>query len=430
MPSPLVANVKNDVMRQRDFALLWRSDAISQVSGQVCIYALPAVAILALHVAPAQLGALQAMEFAIPAVFAILIGVFVDRVRRKPLLIVANTLRFAAIALLVLAFSLHRVEIAHLFACGAVIAFANVLFDTAYAAFVPALLGRERFGRANATLTMTASAAEALGSSASGAVISFLGAPVALAFNAFAYCWSTIALLRLRTPEPPRAPRERSAPGRVHRFTSEFYDGVAFVFATGPLRAIAVTSATAYFGGSMVMAVFTLYALRTLHMSPLLFGAIMGFGNAGLFGGMFARRLLRHLGPRLTLALATALSGAGKLLFLFAPAPILALLAGRLIVSFTGPIFNIVDQEVRVRCASDAQLGRMNATMRTIIWSALPLGALGGGLLAEYVGIQTTIAAGGCIGLFASGIMLASPSFRRSQRVTESVQPYRQPVSA
>lgn len=403
--------MKNDVKRQRDFALLWRSETVSQVGGQITLYALPMIAILVLHAAPAQIGALQALEYAIPAALAIIVGVFVDRVRRKPLLLAANALRFAALASIVVAFALHRVTLTQFFITGALIAAANVVFDTAYSAFIPALLGRECFGSANAKFAMTASAAEAVGSSASGAIVSLLGAPVAVLANMFAYLWSSLTLLRLRTPEPPLAERPKGRKGRVARFTGELRDGVTFVLKTGPLRAIAVTSAVAYFGGAMVMAVFALYAYRSLHLSPLLFGAIMGFGNMGLFGGAIARPLLRRLGPQTTLALATGLSGAAKFLFLFTPAPIAALIAGRLIVTMTGPIFNIVDAEVRVQCATDEQLGRMNATMRTIVWGALPLGALMGGFVAEWIGTPATIAAGGSIGLLACGIMLLSSGF-------------------
>ena len=394
-------------MRRRNFSLLWSGQAVSQLGGQLSIFALPTIAILVLHANAAQVGALQSLEFSVVAVLAIFVGVIVDRFKRRPMMLAANLVRVLSIGSLPLAALLHHLSLAQFFVCAAITASANVVFDTAFGAFLPSMLGREHFGNGNAKMTMSASAAEAIGNSSSGIIVQFVGAPLALALNCVAYVASSFSLLKLRVEERVEfVPNERSA---LARFTEEFWDGLALVGRTRALLAIALTSSTAYFSGSMVTAVFAFYAYRTLHMSPLTFGLLMGFGNLGLLGGLVAKPVASRLGPRTTLAAATTLSGVAKLLFLIAPLPLVSILAGRLLLSLTGPVFNIVDQEIRVLSVDDTMMGRMNATMRTLIWGALPLGALAGGALAQIAGIHTTILAGGIIGVASCAWLLLCP---------------------
>ncbi len=368
-----------------------------------------------LHAKASQVGALQSLEFGIVAALAIFAGVVVDRFKRRPLMMAANLVRIVAIGSLPFAFFFHRLSLAQFFVVAAICAAANVLFDTAYGAFVPALVGRDGFGKANAKMTMTASAAEAIGNSSSGAIVQFVGAPLALIINCFTYVISCFSLARLQVHEDvaPREPSDRAA----QRFFLEFWEGVQFVWRCKQLRSIALTSTTAYYGGSMVTTVFAIYAYRILHLSPVTFGLLMGFANIGLFGGLVAKPVASRLGPRTTLACATALSGIAKLAFLITPLPIVSLAIGRVLLSLTGPIFNIVDQEVRVLCVDDSMMGRMNATMRAIIWGALPLGALSGGILADAIGIQATMFLGGMIGIASAAWLLLCPPIPRYGRV-------------
>lgn len=405
----------DELKRRRDFSLLWSGQSISQLGGQLSIFALPTIAILVLHANAAQVGALQSLEFSVVAVLAIFVGVIVDRFKRRPLMLAANLVRILSIGSLPLAFALHRLSLPQFFVCAAITAAANVVFDTAFGAFVPSLLGREEFGKGNAKMTMSASAAEAIGNSSSGVIVQFVGAPLALLLNCFAYIFSSFSLAKLQVEEKIEpAAGEQNA---LRRFASEFMDGLALVWNKRELRAIALTSSTAYFSGSMVTAVFALYAYRTLHMSPLTFGVLMGFGNLGLLGGIIAKPLASRMGPRTTLAFATTLSGVAKLLFLIAPFPFFSILAGRLLLSLTGPIYNIVDQEIRVLSVDDKMMGRMNATMRTLIWGALPLGALAGGSFAQMAGIHATMLVGGLIGVVSSVWLLLCPPIRSYARI-------------
>jgi predicted MFS family arabinose efflux permease len=395
---------------RRNFFLLWSGQSISQIGGQLSIFALPAVAILALHASAGQVGLLQSVEFATVAILALGAGVIVDRFPRRRLMMIANAVRFVTMASLPVAFALHRLSLTQFFIVAFIGASASVLFDTAFSASMPSLLGRENFRKGNVAMTMSASAAEAIGASSAGAIVQFVGAPLAIALNCLTYALSGFSLLKIKDEPLPAEPVERSSVRR------EFLEGLRVVWDAKPLRAIALTSSSAYFSGAMVTTVFAIYAYRMLHLSPVMFGAIMGFGNAGLFGGLIARPMAARLGPRTTLACATALSGIAKLTFLYTPTPLLALLVGRLLLSLSGPLFNIIDAEIRVQCVDAAYFGRMNATMRTLIWGALPLGALAGGMLGDVVGIPATMMIGGVLGICSSAWLLLCPAIPRYAR--------------
>ncbi|MBV8637018.1 MAG: MFS transporter [Candidatus Eremiobacteraeota bacterium] len=400
---------------RRNFLLLWSGQSISQLGGQLSIFALPTIAILVLHAKASQVAALQSLEFSVVALLAIFVGVVVDRFKRRPLMMAANVVRILSIGSLPFAFFFHRLSLGQFFVVAAITAAANVIFDTAYGAFAPVLIGRKDFGKANAKMTMTASAAEAIGNSSSGAIVQFVGAPLALVLNCVTYVISCFSLARLNVEERvcPTASNDRA----VRQFMNEFCEGARLVWNNKALRSIGLTSATAYYSGSMVTTVFAIYAYRVLHLSPVTFGLLMGFANVGLFGGAVAKPLAARLGPRTTLACATALSGIAKLTFLITPVPIVSLVVGRVLLSLTGPIFNIVDQEVRVLTVSDSMMGRMNATMRTIIWGALPLGSLTGGFLADAAGIQVTMLLGGLIGVLSAAWMTVCPAIPQYERV-------------
>ncbi len=402
-------------MHRRNFLLLWSGQSISQLGGQLSIFALPTIAILVLHAKASQVGALQSLEFGVIALLATFVGVIVDRFKRRPLMMAANIVRVLSIGSLPFAFFFHRLSLGQFFVVAAITAAANVIFDTAYGAFVPTLVGRKEFGKANAKMTMTASAAEAIGNSSSGAIVQFVGAPLALILNCATYIVSSFSLARLKVEETIEPPK--SSDRAVAQFVNEFLEGIRLVWDNKALRSIGLTSATAYYSGSMVTTVFAIYAYRVLHLSPVMFGLLMGFANIGIFGGAVAKPLAARLGPRTTLACATALSGIAKLTFLITPIPIVSLVVGRVLLSLTGPIFNIIDQEVRVLTVSDTMMGRMNATMRTVIWGALPLGSLTGGFLADAVGIQTTILLGGLIGVLSAAWVTLCPAIPEYERV-------------
>jgi MFS family permease len=400
---------------RRRFRLLWGGQFVSDLGGQLTTFALPAIAIVSLRASALQIGALQAFEFAVVPLLATLAGVIADRYARKRLMIGANVVRLLALASIPAAWAMHTLTLAQFFVVGAVCAASSVVFDTAYAAFLPSVCGREGYHRAIARMAMSGSVAEAAGSSSGGAIVQILGAPFAVLVNVATYIISTLNLLRIHVPEDA-VPSPSNEPAE-HDFGLEARAGFTLVARDPILRAVALCMATAYLGGAMVTSVFALYCYRQLHLSPAQFGLIIGVANLGLVGAMVARRIAARFGTRRTLIAATLLSALGKSLFLIHAAPLAAVFFGRLLLSFTGPISATTQQALQTANVPDALLGRMNAAMRTIVWAALPIGSFLGGVVATVGGIPTTIALGASVSALAVGWLAACPALsRRRQR--------------
>jgi MFS family permease len=396
--------------------MLWGGQFVSDLGGQLTTFALPAIAIVSLHATALQVGALQAFEFAVIPLLATLAGVVADRRPRQPLMIGANVVRLAALVSIPGAWMLHALTLAQFFVVAAICAAASVLFDTAYAAFLPAVCGRAFYHRALARMAMSGSVAEAIGTGGAGMLVQVLGAPFAVLVTVATYVVSTLNLARIELPPRPVA----LAPTREPALVPEASAGFALLARDPVLRAVALCSATAYLGGAMVTSVFTLYCYRALHLSPGELGFILGAANLGLIGAMLARRIAERFGTRATLAGATLLSALGKALFLAHAAPLVAIFAGRVLLTFSGPIAATTQQALQTANVPDALLGRMNAAMRTVVWGALPIGSFLGGVVGTVAGIPTAIAIGSVISALAVGWLAACPALSRRRTATPS----------
>jgi MFS family permease len=417
--SAILCVMEDGRLARRRFRSLWAGQFVSDLGGQLTTFALPAIAIVSLQATALQIGALQAFEFAVVPLLATLAGVIADRYARKRLMIGANIVRLLALASIPAAWGMHALTLAQFFVVGAICAASSVVFDTAYAAFLPTVCGRERYHRAVARMAMSGSVAEAAGTSSGGAIVQMLGAPFAVLINVATYVISTLNLARIQVPEDVPAPV--AADDEEQNFGVEARAGFALVARDPILRSVALCMATAYLGGAMVASVFALYCYRELRLSPAQFGLIMGLANLGLVGAMIARRTSVRFGPGRTLIAATLLSALGKALFLLHAAPIVAVFLGRLLLSFTGPITSTTQQALQTANVPDALLGRMNAAMRTIVWAALPVGSFLGGIVATIGGIPTTIAVGSSISALAVAWLAACPALSRRRRPAPAV---------
>ena len=184
----------------------------------------------------------------------------------------------------------------------------------------------------------------------------------------------------------------------------ELKDGVRIVFANPYLRSIAACTATANFGNGMVSAVFLIFAYQQLRLAPALVGGVLAFGNLGVAGAFLAAPIAQRFGLGKTLYLTTLLSGAGSLLTVAAAfrLPVLMLLVSQLLISFAQPIYNVNQVSLRQAITPDALQGRMNATMRAVVWGTLPLGSLLGGVLGNVIGIVPTIAIAAVVALLSA----------------------------
>ena len=388
------AQAPQGLWRHPDFLRLWAGQTISQFGSQVTLLALPLTAALALGATPAEMGILAALQSAPFLLVGLLAGVWVDRLPRRPVLIVADLGRAALLGSLPAAAFLDRLGMPQLYLVAFATGLLSVFFDVAYGAYLPALVREDALVDSNSKLELTNSAARVAGPGLTGVLVQVLTAPIALLVDAVSFLLSALSLALIRATEPPPAPRA----GRPS-LRAEVGTGLRLVFGNPLLRAIAGCTATANLAWNVIFAVFILYATRQLGLTPALLGLIAAAGNVGfLVGAGLAGPLARRLGLGPTLVAMPVLGSLGALLIGAAggsrPVAAACLIGAQFLFGFGGVIYNINQVSLRQALTPDRLRGRMTATMRFLVWGTIPLGALLGGLLGERLGLRPTLLVG------------------------------------
>ncbi len=395
-------------MRDRNFLLLWSGQFVSDFGSQVSIFALPVVAIVALHATALQVATLQSIEFATIALVAIIAGALADRHRRKRVMMASNLVRLLTMLSLPIAFGLGKLTMAQLFVAAIICSAASVMFDVAYQAIVPSLVGSDRLADGNAKLSMSGSVAEVIGASAGGAIVQIIGAPIAMVADACTFVISLYTLARIKHNEEKPQNEQTAEQSRVAAFARETLAGFAHLHKEPALRMVALCTATNYLGGAIVTAVFPVLIYRVLHMPPVLFGVVMGVANVGMVGAFISQPFKKLVGERGTMGGAVAISAIGKLMYLAANlSPLGAVALGRLLITFAGPLYDVTQQTYRVAFVPEPLMGRVAAAFRAVTWATLPIGSLAGGILATTIGVQHAIFIGSTIS-FCSIMWLVS----------------------
>jgi len=397
-----------------DFLKLWAGETVSVFGSLIGHSALMFAAVLVLHANALEIGALGAASLLPDVLFGLVAGVWVDRLRRRPIMIVADVARFALLATIPIAYAFDALTIGQLF----VIAFGTgtftILFDVSYQTYLPTLVEKDAILEGNSKMTASWSVAEVAGFGISGWLVQLLTAPIAVLVDAVSFLVSAVAILRIRKPEPQaKAADEREG------VRQEIVEGGRAIIHEPVLRATATAHAIAGFSFRMYGAVFLLYAVDTLGFKPGVLGLVWGVGGAtSLVGAVYAGRAAARLG--LGPAMTMGLGGMGAAMLLFPAAHDASVFAMLLMIGqqFGDGLFVIWDiNQVSLRQSITPAhvLGRVNAGFRVAGQGAMLAGALAGGVLGELVGLRTTlvIASSGLIA--ASGVIVLSPAWSAKQ---------------
>jgi MFS family permease len=377
--------------RDPDFLKLWGGEAVSRIGSQITQLALPLTAVLTLDATPAQVGALTAASYAPFMAVTLFVGVWVDRVRRRPLLIASNLGRAPLIAAVPLLAVLGLLRIEHLYVIAFAVGVLTVVFDVAYQSYVPSLVLRDRLEEGNSRLQATGALAQMGGPGLAGLLIGVATAPVALLVDAASYVVSIGTLSAIRTVE------HRPVPCAVRRTVRQsITDGLAFVVRNRYLRACVMESATYNLSFAALQTVFLLYAARELRFGAGTIGLVLSAGAVGSVAGTLAASALkRRLGLGRALVAELALCCLSPALIPAFPgsaplaAPVFALAFG--LCGAGATMANVHVISLRQAITPDQLLGRMNAGYRFVSWSALPIGALLGGTLGASIGFRATL---------------------------------------
>ncbi|WP_331714507.1 MFS transporter [Auraticoccus cholistanensis] len=389
MPAP-------SLLAHRDFRLLLLGQTTSQLGAQVSGVAVPLLAVLTLHASPWQLGLVTASSTLAFALVGLPAGAWLDRLRRRPVLVASDLARAALLATIPVAAALGLLSITQLVVVSLLTGFARVFFDVGYQSYTPTVVGRNRLLAGNSSLETVRASGELVGPALGGWLVGVWGASQVVLVQVGTFLVSAASLLAIRTVEPaPAAP----ATGRV-RLRAQVGEGLAFVVRNPVLRATAATSATSNVAFAIASAVTFIFWVRTLGLGPTTVGLLLAAGSvAAMAAAALTPRLSRRLGSARTIWLSLALTGPVNLLTPLAQPGWLAVLAvvGSAVGGAGQLVYAITSASLRQQLCPDELLSRVTASTRFLVMGGFPLGALLGGVLGEVLGLRATLVVSGAL---------------------------------
>ena len=376
--------------RDLEFTKLWSGSLLSAAGTAITGLAMPLIAV-GLGATPAQMGVLGASGTAAFIVFGLAAGVIVDRAPRRSVLMLTSAGSAVVVATVPLAHLLGLLRIEQLYAVEFVAGSLALVDQTAFQAILPRLVGRERLLESITLVRSSDSVTAVAGPSIAGVLVQVLGAPVAILVDAASYLLQTVLTFLVRVTEPAAPER---APGR--RVWHDVVEGLRYVLAEPSLRFLALGGATHNVcSNGAIVALYVLYMSQRLSLSPVEIGLVFAAGGpSALLGSVLAGRWGRRFGMRGALSQAQVLTGIARgfvPLASFVPSPLLALVAGELVLGIARSVFNVNQLSMRMTLTPDHLQGRMTASIRFLMWSVVPIGALAGGFAAERFGLVPTL---------------------------------------
>ncbi len=365
-------------------------------------------AILVLHATPFQLGVLAAMQLVPGFLMGLVAGAWVDRLRRRPILIAADLGRALALGTIPLAALLDLLRIEQLYIVAFVVSILTIFFDVAYQSYLPSLVGRDELVEGNSKLSASAAVSEASGFAAAGWLVQLFTAPIAILIDAVSFVVSALFVRLIRTVEPRESLVSREP------MRTEIWEGLREVVRHPILRPLAACIVTLGVSGGAYGTLVVLYMSEGLGFEPGILGMIWAVGGiSSLFGAVAAGPAARRLGLGPALIAGLLLVGISMFFIPLAEgatvAAALLLIAQQLAGDGMYTIFEINQVSLRQAIAPERLLGRINATVQFLSLGASLAGSLAGGVLGEMIGVRATLVAGACGTLLAILTLVFSP---------------------
>jgi MFS family permease len=448
--------VRRSLFRRPDFLKLWTASTISLFGTQISQIAIPVIAVLILHAPPFEVALLGTFEFLPFLLFTLPAGVWVDRLPRRRILITGDLGRAALLMTIPIASVANVLTIWQLYAVGFFMGICTVFFDVADQSYLPTVLERDELIDGNGKLQAAASTAQLIGPPTGGGVVGVLTAPFAVILDAASYVASAVLIFSIRrteratrsspagaaasgetTLESPSGAASLAAEASVAPETAatdaetadaerpsvrrEVAEGLRFVLGHPYLRSIAATTGSSNLFSNILFSIFPVFVYVNLTLTPGLVGLIGGaFGAGALVGALVAGRLGERLGIGRTIVSSIVLGGLGFLVTPLATHDTALWLigGGGFLAGIAQVVYNVNQVSLRQAICPERMLGRMNATMRFLVWGTIPIGQVIGGLIATAFGTPAAIWVGAVGGMFAFLPVFLSP-VRSLERIPE-----------
>jgi MFS family permease len=411
MSGTAAGSTSGSVWRNTSFVRLWIGETLSQAGEQVGTFAIPVLAVLVLDATAQEVGLLSAAETLAFLLIGLPVGAWVDRMRKRRVMMTADVVRALAMASIPVLWWLGALQIWYLYVVGAVVGGATVFFDVTYQSYVPRLVPSRHVTAANSGLETSAQVARVGGPAASGGLLAIMPAPIVVLATSIGYLFSFGFVASIRDSEPKHEKTEHSSLAR------DIAEGVRFVFGNPLLRRITMMTAASNLFEGFVTTLLSIFVLRQLGLSPAIYGAMAAVGAVGgILGAVSAPALERVIGEGRIIVVAALTSAVSPFLIplsaVVPSAAIVLLVVGDFFFMFAVVVYNVAQLSFRQRICPPPLLGRMNASIRFVVWGVIPISGVVTGLLGGWLGVVSTMWIGCTLGLLACGIVVFSPLSR------------------
>jgi MFS family permease len=408
--------------RHRDFRSLWAAETISQFGSQIDDLALGLVAIIVLEASAFEVAVYGTLNFLPFILFTLPAGVWVDRLPRKPILVIGDLGRFAVLMTIPIAYVADVLTLWQLYAVAFLTGVFTVFFDVAYQSYLPSLVDREDIGEGNSKLEISRSTAQLAGPGLGGVLVELITAPYAVLVDAFSFLASGTFLLRIRKREEPLSTAATTEAKRS--LWSELKEGLRFVLGNPNLRAQAGCTATSNLFFSVTFSIYLVFLVREVELSPGVIGVLLSVGSVGsLIAAFTTTRISTRFGIGPTTIVVTFLNLPAMLLIALAPVsfPIPFIVAGGILLGFVIVVYNITQVSYRQAICPPRLQGRMNSVMRFLVWGTIPIGTLLGGTLGSVIGLRETLVVG-AVGSGSSFLWILLSPQRHLREMPEPIE--------
>ncbi len=376
-----------EVLQARDFRRFWIGESVSLFGDQITLLALPLVGVLTLHASPAQMGYLGAALLLPNLLFSLHAGAWVDRRGHRRVTMLGTALgRAGSLLTIPLAYWLGVLTMAQLYVVSFLVGTLSVLFFVSYSTLFVSLVPREKYIEATSLLNSSRAMSYIAGPSVGGLLVQAFSAPGAIFVDAVSFLVSAFSLKTISPVEPPTEKAER---GHVKA-------GMRYIWRSPVIRSSLLATTTINFFNFVFWAIFLLYANRTLGVSPGVLGLVLGAASVGgLLGSFLTGRISRRIGVGPTFVIGCVLFPAPLVLVPLAGGPrwviIACLFASEFLSGFGVMLLDISAGAFSAALVPDRLRARVSGAFMVVNYGVRPIGALLGGALGTWIGLQTTL---------------------------------------
>ncbi|MBA2597127.1 MAG: MFS transporter [Chloroflexia bacterium] len=412
---------RDGLWRNPKFVNLWAAATVSTYGSLVTCTALPFAAILLLDASPSAISLLRVAELLPGFVFGLVAGAWVDRLRRRPIMIATDLGRALLIVTIPLAAFLGLLGLGQLYAIAALVSVLSVFFDVAYQSYLPSLVKNEELVEANSKLSAAMSVAEASAFSSAGWLIQILTAPIAMMVDAVTFVASAGLVARIPDPE---AGAETHASETAPSIVSDVAEGLRAIWNDPILRGMVFAGLAQNCSFGLIGTVFLLYVNQEIGFDPGILGMIFAVGGVSSFLGAMIAGRLSQFGVGSVMVASLLLASLGDAFVPLATAAnivgVIFLVAQQLVADSALTVYDINQVSLRQAIAPAHVLGRVNASVRVTEFGAVLLGTVVAGYIGETFGLRQTLWLGVALSFAGAMILLFSP-VRDVQRIPETV---------